>query len=181
MCSTPKKQKQAVCGIIFSQDKKSVLLIKRRDVPVWVLPGGGVDPGESPDQAIVREMQEETGFEVIIKRCIARYLPVNRLTQLTHFYECAPVRGNLQNGSETLEVKFFSLDKLPTKLIPPPYVLWIKDACQNTQEVMEKKIEGVSYFVMLKLFLMHPTLVLRFILAKMGVHLNSKDNTSSKD
>ena len=34
-------------GQSYSEDRKEILLIKRRDVPVWVLPGGGIDSGES--------------------------------------------------------------------------------------------------------------------------------------
>ena len=41
-----------------------VLLIKRRDFGVWLLPGGGIDAGESAAEAAVREAQEETGLEV---------------------------------------------------------------------------------------------------------------------
>jgi 8-oxo-dGTP pyrophosphatase MutT (NUDIX family) len=38
---------------------------KHRDVaPRWITPGGGVDPGESHDQAAIREVFEETGLEL---------------------------------------------------------------------------------------------------------------------
>ena len=155
-----------------------VLLIKRRDVPVWVLPGGGVERNESPEEAILREMEEETGFKVEIKRHIAIYLPVNKLTHLTYFYECTPISGQATSGSETIEAKFFALDHLPTKLMPPPYVRWIDDALQNFSDLIIKKIEGVTYLVLIKLLLQHPLLVIRFLLAKIGWHVNSKDSTS---
>jgi ADP-ribose pyrophosphatase YjhB (NUDIX family) len=45
-----------------------VLLTQREDFPVWCLPGGGVDPGESLAQAAVREVREETGLEVELER-----------------------------------------------------------------------------------------------------------------
>ena len=85
--------KPAVYGIIFSKEREMVLLIKRRDVPVWVLPGGGIDPGETPEIAVVREMKEETGFEVKIVRQVAEYLPINKLTQVSFFYECEILSG----------------------------------------------------------------------------------------
>ena len=53
------EEKQAVYGIVFNNDKTEVLLIKRRDIPVWVLPGGGLDQGESPETGAVREVLEE--------------------------------------------------------------------------------------------------------------------------
>ena len=32
----------------------------------WTLPGGGIDPGEHPEQAAVREVREETGYDVAV-------------------------------------------------------------------------------------------------------------------
>jgi len=55
---------KSVIGVVFSPDEKQVLLTKRRDVPVWVLPGGGIERNENPEDAIVREILEETGFHV---------------------------------------------------------------------------------------------------------------------
>ncbi len=38
---------------------------------VWTLPGGGVDPGESPSDALLREIYEETGQDIVIERVLA--------------------------------------------------------------------------------------------------------------
>jgi 8-oxo-dGTP pyrophosphatase MutT (NUDIX family) len=45
------KKHESVACILFNNSK--ILLIKRRDIPVWVLPGGGIDQGESPETAAV--------------------------------------------------------------------------------------------------------------------------------
>lgn len=37
----------------------------------WVLPGGGVDHGEHPETAVVREVSEETGYDVRVERLLA--------------------------------------------------------------------------------------------------------------
>ena len=68
---------ESVAGTIFSLHRDAILLIKRRDVPVWVLPGGGVELNESPVDAIIREIVEETGFTVKVDRFVGLYTPVN--------------------------------------------------------------------------------------------------------
>ncbi|ACT03902.1 NUDIX hydrolase [Paenibacillus sp. JDR-2] len=55
-------------AIIIQND--SVLMVKqyveRGDI-VWNFPGGGIEEGESPEQACIREVKEETGFEIRLK------------------------------------------------------------------------------------------------------------------
>ena len=53
-------------AIILIDSRKKVLLIRRSDNGRWCLPGGGVDPGESAEEACVRETFEETGLKVRI-------------------------------------------------------------------------------------------------------------------
>jgi 8-oxo-dGTP diphosphatase len=70
----------ATAVIPFSSDK--ILLIKRRTPPFkgyWALPGGRVDPGETVEQTIVREVKEETGLDVTIVRKIGEYTRANNL------------------------------------------------------------------------------------------------------
>ncbi|MDP1879313.1 MAG: NUDIX hydrolase, partial [Parachlamydiaceae bacterium] len=65
----------AAIGIIFNNDNSQVLLVKRQDIPLWVMPGGGVDPGETTEEALLREVHEETGYHVKIIRKCAEYTP----------------------------------------------------------------------------------------------------------
>lgn len=51
--------------ICINQQNK-ILLVKRRDFPLWDLPGGKIDKSESPENAAVREYFEETGFNIQI-------------------------------------------------------------------------------------------------------------------
>ena len=100
--------KQAIYGILFNENGTKVLLVKRRDLPVWVLPGGGLDQGESPENGVIREVEEETGFQVEVIRQIAEYLPVNRLTQKTFFFECKIIGGKARPNLEAKEVTFLA-------------------------------------------------------------------------
>jgi 8-oxo-dGTP diphosphatase len=64
----------ATAVIPFPSDK--ILLVKRCTVPFrgyWALPGGRVDPGETVEQTIVREVEEETGLDVIVVSKIGEY------------------------------------------------------------------------------------------------------------
>ncbi len=164
--------RQAVCGIIFNK-KNEVLLIKRRDIPVWVLPGGGIEERETPEQAVIRELFEETGYTTQIVRQVAKYFPYNKLTRVTYFFECEILSGKPYRGPETKDVEFFSLNNLP-KYLPPPYPGWIADAYKKEPPVC-KMIEGTSYLQLVKFLFQYPLLTLRFLLTKIGIHFNAKD------
>lgn len=163
-------EKQAVYGVVFNEGRTEVLLVKRMDIPVWVLPGGGMDAGESPEEGALREVLEETGYESVVVRKVAEYLPVNKMTQFSHLFECRIVGGSPKTGAETKEVRFFPLNALPG--LPPPYEGWIRDSAANHPAVLRKKIEGVSYWVLFRLLVQHPILVGRYLLTKLGIHIN---------
>lgn len=166
------KREESVSCVIFNETRDAVLLIKRRDIPVWVLPGGGIESEETPESAAIREAEEETGLKVRVAKKIAYYRPKNRLTRHTHFYECTPLSGELATGDETKEIAFFPLQKLPKKLVPF-YRTWIEDAVSHSGEVLEKTIEKTSYWTFVHYLLCHPLLVIRFLLTRIGIHLNS--------
>jgi 8-oxo-dGTP diphosphatase len=163
---------QSVIGILFSEDKSKVLLIKRRDVPVWVLPGGGIEDNESADAAITREIFEETGYNVSIIRKVGEYIPINKLAKYTYLYEIKIIKGEISTGSETREIAFFPLDKLP-RLIPPPFSEWIDDAISNKNELIRRKLISVNYFTLIKQVFFHPILIFRFLLTKIGLTINT--------
>ena len=162
---------KSVSCVIFNRSKGSVLLIKRRDIPVWVLPGGGIEPGESPEAAALREAEEETGLKLTLARHIASYQPINRLTKPTNLYECEVIAGTPKTGSETREIGFFSLDNLPKRLVPF-YKTWIDDALLDKKEELTKTIEKTSYFTFFHYLFTHPLLVFQFLLTRVGLHFN---------
>jgi 8-oxo-dGTP pyrophosphatase MutT (NUDIX family) len=59
-------------GVVLIEDDKIALIERYRDGKhYFVFPGGGADGGETPEQAAVREMEEETGLRVTIERKVA--------------------------------------------------------------------------------------------------------------
>jgi len=162
---------QSVAAIVFSTDKSKLLLVKRRDVPVWALPGGGIDEKEKPEDAAIREVLEETGLIAGISRHVAIYTPVSSLAKITYVYECHSLDGTLQTSDETREVVFFPLDQLPKSFF---FIHrdWLEDALKNAP-LIQKPLSQVTYVNLALHFLRHPILVTRAILARLGLPINS--------
>lgn len=161
----------AVAIFLRSSCKKKVLLIKRRDVPVYALPGGGVENNEDPLHAAIREMREETGLDIEIIRIIGHYYPLNKLTHPTILYEGKKLGGIETSSNETQEVAYFPIDSLPS-LLPPPYADWIQDGQKELQPLF-KGIQSVTYGKFVFYLFKHPILVFRFILARLGRPINT--------
>ncbi len=94
-----------------------VLLLRRRDVPVWNLPGGRVEPGETPWQAGSREVKEETGLDVELARLTGIYCKPAR-GQVVLNFAGRVIGGQLRPTDEAAESGYFSLDRLPEPILP---------------------------------------------------------------
>jgi ADP-ribose pyrophosphatase YjhB (NUDIX family) len=112
----PATPKIDVRAAVISENK--ILLVKERG-DGWTLPGGWVDPGESPSEAAVRETKEESGYDVNAVRLMAIY---DRDRQghppcPFHVYKliflCEVVGGSARTSLETDAVCFFSEEELP--------------------------------------------------------------------
>lgn len=105
-------------GGVFRDDK--ILLVREKSDGKWTIPGGWADVCESPSQGVIREVREESGYEVanprlaaIIDRNLHPYTPPypNHLFKL--FFVCDLVGGAPQENIEISEIDFFPLDQLP--------------------------------------------------------------------
>lgn len=158
--------------VCFLKKDSKVLLIKRRDIPVWVLPGGGIDPGESPEQAACREMEEETGYQTSVVRKIVDYLPIKYLTDYVYFFEMEVIGGSLKIGSETQDLGFFSVEEFPSP-IPLFYFHWIQDALTQAPLPLSKKVKKIYWKTAFQFLYKHPVCVFRFLLTRVGIHWNA--------
>ncbi|NBA86781.1 NUDIX domain-containing protein [Emticicia sp. CRIBPO] len=134
----------AVAVAIFN-DKGEVLLQKRRDVNQWCIISGHVEFGESVQEAVLREIWEETSVSGEIIRFLGVYSsPASQtyhykdrtVQYITSYFEArltAPLIAGYHN-EETEELKFFPLDHIPENLatINP---FWLSDAMSTGGEI----------------------------------------------
>jgi ADP-ribose pyrophosphatase YjhB (NUDIX family) len=100
-------------------ENEEVLLVRRDDFKVWVLPGGRVEPGESVAEAAIREVYEETGIRVKLTRLVGIYA-MPRWIDNSHrvVFTARPVGGVLQpQPGETTEAVYFRAEALPELLL----------------------------------------------------------------
>jgi ADP-ribose pyrophosphatase YjhB (NUDIX family) len=96
-----------------------LLLVQRGHPPAqgsWTLPGGRVEPGESPAEAAAREVREETGLQVEVGRLLAT-LPV--LGYVVHDFTATVTGGTLRAGDDADDVRWFSPEELATVELSP--------------------------------------------------------------
>ncbi|MEW6566940.1 MAG: NUDIX hydrolase N-terminal domain-containing protein [Chloroflexota bacterium] len=106
-----------VRGAVFRGDE--ILLVRESLDGGWTLPGGWADVGESPTEAVEREVREEAGLHVRVARLVGVY-DANRVEEalsLFHAYKlvflCQEIGGEPTPSAETSQVAFFPLDRLP--------------------------------------------------------------------
>jgi len=104
-------------GVILKD--KQILLIKRKNEPFkgkWALPGGFVEYGEKTEDAVIREVSEETGLKTKIRTLAGVYSDPNRDPRghiITIIYVLDIVEGNVKAGDDASDVKFFDVHQLP--------------------------------------------------------------------
>jgi ADP-ribose pyrophosphatase YjhB (NUDIX family) len=119
---------QAGTSALILNAHGQILLQQREDNQHWAMPGGRLDPGEDLRTCCIREVFEETGLRVEIKRLIgvysdprqfmiARY-PDGNITQMLNVcFECVIIGGELTLSHESLQLGFFDLDALPEPML----------------------------------------------------------------
>jgi 8-oxo-dGTP diphosphatase len=111
------KPSLTVDGIIIHKNK--LVVVKRGRPPFkdkFALPGGFVEYNERVEEAVVREMQEETGLKTAITGILGVYSDPKRDPRghtVSVVFELKVTGGRLKSGSDAKDVKLFSFEKLP--------------------------------------------------------------------
>ena len=103
-----------VCGVV-EDGQGQVLLVRHTSVGGWHLPGGGVGWGEPPENAVMRELEEETGLaESTAPAFVALYSrKVFWTTNLIALYRLRNARIDFKPNLEIREARFFDSADLP--------------------------------------------------------------------
>jgi ADP-ribose pyrophosphatase YjhB (NUDIX family) len=114
---TPKVE---VRGAVFRPDDEAVLLVRETMDGRWTLPGGWADVNDTPSGAILKEIEQESGYRARIVKLAALYdrnrhgHPRSIFHSWKVFFLCEIEGGEARGSLETDAVEFFAVDALPT-------------------------------------------------------------------
>jgi 8-oxo-dGTP pyrophosphatase MutT (NUDIX family) len=112
----------SVTALVFDEQRRVLLVRQSTRDTVWVAPGGAVDPDEQPQDAVVREVWEETGL--LVEPTELRgvfggpeyrvwYANGDEVGYIMAVFECRATGGALKaDGEEIVEARYFSADEL---------------------------------------------------------------------
>lgn len=109
------------CSAILFDEHGRILLTRRADNGQWCLPGGRMEPGESAAEACEREVFEETGLHVRVKRLVGVYSHPDQLViypdgNKAHIvalhFEADVIGGELGLSNETTEFGYFTPEQV---------------------------------------------------------------------
>lgn len=122
----PSHPQLGVGGVVF--EGEAVLLVRRGHPPLegaWILPGGLVEVGETLEQAVTREVREETGWEVSVLKLVelVDYIERDPRGKVRYHYViadylCRRIGGELAAGSDVTAVRLARWDELEPYDLP---------------------------------------------------------------
>ncbi len=105
--------KEVVLAIVIQGSQ--ILIVKRAKQEIgkdnvlltWGFPGGKIEPGESKEEAVAREVQEETGYQVFVEKKISERMHPDFPIHVSYFL-CSPLNANPEkaNDKATAEVRW---------------------------------------------------------------------------
>jgi len=111
-----------VRGIVHDRSSNSVFLIRHTYSPGWQFPGGGVESGETAEEALIRELAEEGNIQVTGALVLKSFHYNRQASRRDHvaFYLVSEFRqeGPKRPDIEIAEAGFFPLDDLPQETTP---------------------------------------------------------------
>jgi ADP-ribose pyrophosphatase YjhB (NUDIX family) len=109
------------CSAAIFDAQRRILLTRRADNGQWCMPGGAVESGESVAEACKREVFEETGLNVRVRRLVGVYSHPDQLVLypdghkafiVALHFEAEIVGGELGLSNETTDFGYFTLEEI---------------------------------------------------------------------
>lgn len=125
---------------VVRDDQGRVLLIHKTDNDLWALPGGGHEIGESIVDTVVREVKEETGFDVVVEALTGTYTNPGHVMayddgevrqQFSIAFRAKLIGGTARTSSESSEVEWVDPKDLSTLELHPSMRLRIQHALED--------------------------------------------------
>ncbi len=116
-----KQELEVVAAFIDKNDK--ILLCQRHDNDkfggLWEFPGGTIEKNETPEAAIEREIEEETGLLVLAKDLISTFSDENETLKIkVRLFRCL-IRGGTPSRKDCQDFGFFSLGEVEKLALAP--------------------------------------------------------------
>jgi ADP-ribose pyrophosphatase YjhB (NUDIX family) len=130
---------------IVVDGQNRILLQRRSDSGNWALPGGAMDIGETLAESAIREVKEETGFDVQPRRIVGIYSDPNHVfayddgevrQEFSICLACSIIGGSLQMSDESTAVKFFSFEDVGSLQMHESIRIRIRDYLDDKQPVL---------------------------------------------
>lgn len=132
------------CVAAIIRNEKGEILFQRPSMnsDVWSLPAGAIEIGETPREAVIREVYEETGLNVNPNKMIGvfggrefryTYPDGNQVEYLILMFECIVESGTLQPiDGESADLQYFDTDSIPKLAIPYPKEIFYPTSSTHT-------------------------------------------------
>ena len=112
---------QTALALIQNEAREYLFVKHAYDAHWYSAPGGGVEAGESPQTAVIREVREELGVEVEVKHLVGMYeVDWGPRTTLVYLFACEIIGGDIRiNQPEEIEsFAWFASDRMPEHTNP---------------------------------------------------------------
>ena len=125
---------------VVQDDRGRVLLIHKTDNDLWAMPGGGHETGESITDTVVREVKEETGYDVEVVALTGVYTNPKHVMayddgevrqQFSICFTARRVGGQARTSSESSEVRWVSIGDIDSLDMHPSMRLRLQHALED--------------------------------------------------
>ena len=108
----------AAAVVLLDERGRALLVRQNYGAGLWGIPGGAVEPGESPPEAAVREAREETGLGVELEYLVGVYCLRPERLGLRFVFKANVSDGELQRfpTDEISEAAWWPIDRLPANM-----------------------------------------------------------------